>query len=102
MPANAQQDIIKSLFELSGITKETVTDELQKLLRDAARPVILFWDIDDIVQATSFKKTFLEENILCHPKVKQYERQRGHRGKRIWPCKQVAEAIEDIVMNEWN
>lgn len=93
--------IVQALFELSGITKETVQDQLLALLSEASRPVILFWDLEDIMRATTFKSTFLEEHILCDPRVKQYERQRGFRGKRIWLAEPTAKAIQDIIMNEW-
>lgn len=97
----SESAVIKTLFEMSGITKEAVTGELKELLREASRPIILFWDIDDVIRATSFSKTFLEENILCDPRVKQYERQRGHRGKRVWLAQPTAKAIQEIIMNEW-
>lgn len=64
-------------------------------------PVILFWEIEDIEKATTFKKSFLEKYILCDPRVRRYERQREPRGKRVWLCEPTARAIQDIIMNEW-
>ena len=96
-----ESTVIKTLFEMSGITKETVTSELKELLDEASKPVLLFWDLDDIIKATTFKTTFLEEHILCDYRVKQYERQRGFRGKRVWLAEPTAKVIQDIVMNEW-
>lgn len=93
--------VTKTLLEMYGITDEAITGELKELLREASRPTILFWDIDDIVRATSYGKSFLEENILCNPRVKQHERKRGKYGKRVWPINPVAKIIEDIIMNEW-
>lgn len=94
--------LIQTLFEMSGITEEVIVEELKELLREASKPIILFWDIDDMVRATSYGKTFLEEIILCDPRVKQYERQRGHRGKRVWLAQPTAKAIQEIIMNEWD
>ena len=74
---------------------------LTEILRDASRPVILFWEIDDIVKATTFKKAFLEEYILPDSRVKQYERKRFPRGKRVWLAEPTAKAIQDIIMNDW-
>lgn len=94
--------VVKALFELSGITKETAQQYLKDLLNEASRPIILFWDLEDIMKATTFKSTFLEEHILCDDRVKQYERQRGHRGKRVWLAEPTAKVIQDIIMNEWS
>jgi len=102
MSTQIESVVVQTLFEMSGITKEKVVEELQTLLSEASRPVILFWDIDDIIRATTFKKSFLEEHILCDPRVRQYERQRGMRGKRVWLYEPTAKVITDIIMNEWN
>ncbi|MCT6818070.1 hypothetical protein D0439_10010 [Lysinibacillus fusiformis] len=100
--APSESTVIKTLFEMSGITKERITSELRELISETARHEILFWDIDDIMRATTFKKTFLEEHILCDPRIKQYERQRGYKGKRVWLYEPTAKAIKNIIMNEWN
>lgn len=94
--------VIQALFELSGITKDAVEGQLKELLNEASRPVILFWDIEDIMRATTFKSTFLEEHILSDDRVKQYERQRGYRGKRVWLSEPTAKVIQHIIMNEWS
>lgn len=87
---------------MSGITKERITSELRELISETARHEILFWDIEDIMRATTFKKTFLEEHILCDPRIKQYERQRGYKGKCVWLYEPTTKAIINIIMNEWN
>ncbi|WP_157804239.1 hypothetical protein [Lysinibacillus xylanilyticus] len=35
--------VIKTLFEISGITKEKITSELRELISETARPEILFF-----------------------------------------------------------
>lgn len=93
--------VIQTLFQMSGITKEKVEKQLEELIIEASRPKLLFWDVEQISQATSFKKTFLEEHILCDPRVKRYERKRGPYSKRVWLYEPSAKAIQDIIMNEW-
>lgn len=94
--------LIQTLFEMSGITKESVQNELQKIIQDTVRPSILFWDIEDIVKATTFQKAFLEEHILSDPRVREFQRQRGFRGKRVWLAEPTAKVIQKIIMDEWN
>ncbi|MDM5333403.1 hypothetical protein QUF56_09210 [Ureibacillus composti] len=93
--------VIQTLFTMSGITKEKVQEQLKEIVEESARPILLFWEIEDIVRATTFKKSFLEENILCDPRVKRYQRQFGPRGKRVWLAEPTANAIQEIIMNEW-
>lgn len=97
-----ESTVIKTLFEMSGITNEKIISELRELIAESARKEILFWDIDDIVRATTFKKTFLEDHILCDPRIKQYERKRGVKGKRVWLYEPTAITITQIIMNEWH
>lgn len=102
MLPQTDSELIKTLFEMSGITPDKVQQVLNEVVQDAARPVILFWEVEDIVKATTFKKSFLEEYILCDPRIRRYERRRGPRGKRVWLCEPTARAIQDIIMNEWD
>lgn len=64
--------------------------------------VTLFWDIDDIIRETRYKKTFLEANLLCDPRIKRFERKSKPRSKRIWLAGPTKETIKNIIMNEWN
>ncbi|WP_342575479.1 hypothetical protein MHH37_06490 [Solibacillus sp. FSL K6-1781] len=102
MIPQTENALIQTLFEMSGITKESVQNELQKLIQDTVRPSILFWDIEDIVKATTFQKAFLEEHILSDPRVREFQRQRGFRGKRVWLAEPTAKVIQKIIMDEWN
>lgn len=99
---SSESTLIQTLFEMSGITKESVQNELQKIIQDTVRPSILFWDIEDIVKATTFQKAFLEEHILSDSRVREFQRQRGFRGKRVWLAEPTAKVIEKIIMDEWN
>lgn len=102
MIPQTENALIQTLFEMSGITKESVQNELQKIIQDTVRPSILFWDIEDIVKATTFQKAFLEEHILSDPRVREFQRQRGFRGKRVWLAEPTAKVIQKIIMDEWN
>jgi len=93
--------VIKTLLEMSGITKEKVEKQIVELIQESSRPKILFWELEDIQRATTFKKSFLEENILCDPRIKRYQRQFGPRGKRVWLAEPTAKVIQEIIMNEW-
>lgn len=98
----SESSVIKTLFEMSGITKEKIEQEMQEMIRESSRPVKLFWDINQILEALPFEKSFLEEHILTDPRVRQYQRQRGPKGKRVWLYEPSAKVIQEIIMNEWN
>lgn len=98
----SESSVIKALFEMSGITPEKVEREFQNLVHEASRPAFLFWDINQMSEALPFEKSFLEEYILTDSRVKQYQRQRGPRGKRVWLYEPSLAAIKEIIMNEWD
>lgn len=93
--------LIEALFNMAGITPEKIREELQQIVDNAAKPLILFWDIKDIMQATTFSRKFLEEHILNDPRIRRYERQREKGGKRVWLKEPTAKVIQEIIMNDW-
>ena len=99
---DTESKIIQSLFELSGITPEAVHNQLQEIVKTSAQPLILFWDINDIMKATTFSRKFLEEHILPDPRIQRWEGQREKGGKRIWLKEPTAKALQYIIMNEWH
>lgn len=96
-----ESTIITTLFQMSGITAEKVHNQLNEIVQSAAQPLILFWDIKDIMQATTFSRKFLEDHILNDPRVQRYERQREKGGKRVWLKEPTAKVLQEIIMNEW-
>jgi len=94
--------LVKTLFEMSGITPETINQMLISIANNAAKPLILFWDINDIIKATTFSRKFLEDHILNDPRIQRYERRREKGGKRIWLKEPTAKSLQEIIMNEWN
>lgn len=98
---STESAVIQTLFEMSGITPEKVHQQLKELVATSAQPLILFWDIHDIMNATTFSRKFLEDHILCDPRIKRYERQREKGGKRVWLKEPTARALQEIIMNDW-
>jgi len=93
--------LIQTLFEMAGITPEKIHQQLNDIINNAAKPLILFWDINDIIKATTYSRKFLEEYVLNDPRVQQYERQREKGGKRVWLKEPTAKVIQEIIMKEW-
>ncbi|QPA61225.1 hypothetical protein [Lysinibacillus sphaericus] len=93
--------VIQTLFEMSGITAEKVHTKLIELVETSAKPLILFWDINDIMKTTTFSRKFLEDHILNDPRIQRYERQREKGGKRVWLKEPTSKLLQEIIMNEW-
>lgn len=98
---STESAVIQTLFEMSGITAEKVNQQLTELVNTAAQPLILFWDINDIVRATTYSRKFLEDHILNDSRIQRYERQREKGGKRVWLREPTARALQEIIMNDW-
>lgn len=98
---SAESTVIQTLFEMSGITQDKIHQQLHEIVNSAAQPIILFWDINDIMRATTFSRKTLEDYILCDPRIRRYERQREKGGKRIWLKEPTAKALQEIIMNDW-
>lgn len=101
MIPQTESALITTLFEMSGITPEKVHKHLKELVATSAQPLVLFMDINDIQQATTYSRKFLEDYILSDPRIKRYERQREKGGKRVWLKEPTARALQEIIMNEW-
>lgn len=99
---SSESVVIQTLFEMSGITKEKVGQQLEELIRDAARPKILFIDLEQLKEIVPFERDFLEKNILCDPRVRQHQRKRGPYSKRVWLYEPTIQTIQEIIMNEWD
>lgn len=93
--------LVTTLFQMSGITPEKIHQKLDEMVQDAAQPLILFWDVKDIMKATTYSRKFLDDYILNDPRIQRYERQREKGGKRVWLKEPTAKALQEIIMNEW-
>lgn len=76
-----------------------VHEQLKRLIEEAARPTMLFWDIEEMSRATCLEKSYLQRHVLNDHRMKVYERRRG-QGKRIWLYEGSVQALKDIV-DEW-
>ena len=98
----SERAVIQTLLEMSGITKEKMEQQAEAFVRDTLKPKILFVDLEQLKNILPFERDFLEKQILCDPRVKKYQRQRGPHSKRIWLYEPTIRAIEEIIMNEWD
>lgn len=86
--------------EIKVVVDETlVHDQLKQLIEEAARPKLLFWDIEEMSKATCLDKSYLSKHVLHDHRMKVYERRRG-QGKRIWLYEGSVKALLEIV-DDW-
>ncbi len=83
-----------------SVDEQWIKEKCNQVIHEYTRKQILFWDIDDMTELTPYGKTFLEENLLCDPRMKALERRKG-KGKRIWPYEESSKVLKNIIMNEW-
>ncbi|MEZ7173622.1 hypothetical protein [Sporosarcina sp. OR05] len=72
-----------------------VSEKIDKALRDT----LLVWDATEMSKRLCMGRTFLEEEILCDPRMRQLERRKG-KGKRYWFYEPSLKVIQEI-MDEW-
>lgn len=99
MLAQAESVLIQNILELSGITPEKVSAELDRKLEDYSRAQKISWTIEEISWSTGIKKEYLDKHILKDPRMKVFERRRG-KGLRVWMYDGSVEALKEI-LNEW-
>jgi len=99
MLAQAESALIQNILELSGITPEKVSAELDRKLEDYSRAKKISWTIEEISWSTGIKKEYLDKHILKDPRMKVFERRRG-KGLRVWMYDGSVEALKEI-LNEW-
>lgn len=79
----------------------TIRKEVKKQIEEYVRQELILCDIDELARLTSMSKSYLDDCLLHDPRVRQYQRRRGHKGKRFCIYKPTIEAIEYIVTHEW-
>lgn len=84
------------------INQEYVKSEIARQIEENLKGEMLFMDIDEMERITCMDRSFLTQRLLHHPKIRQYQRRYGSKGKRYWLYKPTVEAIMDIVTNEWD
>lgn len=89
IPAHVQVDIDQDEI------KKYINQKLDENLKDS----LFTWDINEMVKRTCMSKSFLEQEILCDPRMKLLER-RKEKGKRYWFYEESLKVIREI-MDEW-
>ena len=88
IPANVQVNIDEKAI------KEYILQQIDQQLHET----LLMVDLEKLAVITSMSKRFLEDEILCDPRMRLIERRRNR--KRWWFYKQALEVITEIV-DEW-
>ncbi|MFJ7663706.1 hypothetical protein ACIQXW_15140 [Lysinibacillus sp. NPDC097162] len=99
MLAQSESTLIQSILELSGITPEKVSAELDRKIEDYSRAKKIAWTIEEMSWSTGIKKEYLDKHILKDHRMKVFERRRG-KGLRVWMYDGSAEALKEI-LDEW-
>lgn len=80
------------------INQDEVKAFIEKRIQQQIDHELLFIDINKLAEITSMSKRFLEDEILCDPRVRVNERRKTR--KRWWLYKPTIEAIKNIT-EEW-
>ncbi|WP_289891453.1 hypothetical protein [Virgibacillus pantothenticus] len=81
------------------IDQKEIRDYVNAKLDEALENELFLCDINELAKRTCMSKSFLENEILCDPRMRLLER-RKEKGKRFWFYKESLEVIREI-MNEW-
>lgn len=89
-----------SLVKLDiNLNQKELREYINKKLDENIEQTLFLIDINEMVRRTCMSKSFLENEILCDPRMRLLER-RVEKGKRYWFYKEAIEAIRQI-MDEW-
>ncbi|SHH95402.1 hypothetical protein [Virgibacillus chiguensis] len=88
IPANVQVNI----------NEKAVKEFIESKLQEQISQRLLLVDINKLAELTCMSVRYLEEEILCDPRIKVYERRKNR--KRWWIAEPTFKAIEEIV-SEW-
>ncbi|MCU5203387.1 hypothetical protein [Bacillus paranthracis] len=88
IPANVQVNIDEKAI------KEYILQQIDQQLHET----LLMVDLEKLAVITSMSKRFLEDEILCDPRMRLIERRRNR--KRWWFYRQALEIITEII-DEW-
>jgi len=89
--------VIPSNIEVN-LDKQAIQRYIEKHLDNTIQSELWFVDVERLVQLTTMSKRFIENEILCDPRMRIIERRRNR--KRWWPAKAALETIEEIT-SEW-
>lgn len=81
------------------INQDEIRDFITQKLDEMVKSELFLWDINEMSKRTKMSKSFLENEILCDPRMKLLER-RKEKGKRYWFYEESLKVIKEI-LDEW-
>lgn len=84
---------------VAEVDHKQIEKQLSEKIDKALRDVLLVWDISEMSKRLCMGRTFLEEEILCDPRMRALERRKG-KGKRFWFYEPSLKVIQEI-MDDW-
>lgn len=80
------------------LDQEQIQAYINEQLKQSVQQTLLLVDVNRLVGLTSMSPRFLEDTILCDPRIRIHERRKNR--KRWWLYEPTIEAIKEI-LNEW-
>ncbi len=81
-----------------AIDQKQVQKFIEEQLKKQINQQLLLVDINKLAEITCMSARYMEDEILCDPRVKIHERKRNR--KRWWLYEPTIEAIKNII-DEW-
>lgn len=81
-----------------NVDEQAIKEYIQQQLDQTIHETLLLVDLDKLATMTSMSKRFLEDEILCDPRMRLIERRKSR--KRWWLYKPAIDVIQEIV-EEW-
>ncbi|WP_368044755.1 hypothetical protein [Lysinibacillus sphaericus] len=89
--------IIPSQIEVN-LDKKAIQEHIEKQLNEAIQSQLWLVSVERLVQLTDMSKRWLEDEILCDPRMRAIERKKNR--KRWYLAQQAFEVINEIT-SEW-
>lgn len=80
------------------VDEAAIKEYIQQQIDKNVRETFLLVDLEKLVHMTNMSAKFLENEILCDPRMKLLERRKSR--KRWWIYEESIEVIKEIT-NEW-
>lgn len=77
------------------VDQQAIARIIEEQISKQVHQQLLLMDINKIAELTSMSVRYLEDEILCDPRVRMYERKKQR--KRWWLAQPTLKAIEEIV-----
>ncbi|MDM5351576.1 hypothetical protein QUF65_11820 [Lysinibacillus sphaericus] len=89
--------MIPSQIEVN-LDKKAIQEHIEKQLNEAIQSQLWLVSVERLVQLTDMSKRWLEDEILCDPRMRAIERKKNR--KRWYLAQQAFEVINEIT-SEW-